>query len=163
MRRIRRTVLLIALRAPVLAGGADFDMDKLDVFGLNEKKKLPGDRKEVFPGGVPGVSQGIPPEYVKGYQPPPDTPPETAVAPDTAEGPEKKVAVVPPPDLEKPKPKRKPKPRPPMQPAQQNQRPASQQQAAPAQQGWPAPAPNSTQNANPTWQQASPPAGTFSR
>jgi len=158
MRRIRRTVLLIALLAPVLAGCADFDMDKLDVFGLNEKKKLPGARKDVFPGGVPGVSQGIPPEYVKGYQPPPDTPPETAVAPDTAEGPEKKVAVVPPPEAVKPKPKRKPKP--PVQPAQQNQQqPAAQQQAAPAQQGWPAPAPNS----NPAWQQASPPAGTFSR
>jgi len=157
MRRIRRTVLLIALLSPVLAACADFDMDKLDVFGLNEKKKLPGERKDVFPGGVPGVSQGIPPEYVKGYQPPPDTPPE-AVATEATEGPKKKVAVAAPVEPVKPKPKRKPKPRPPVQPAQQNQQP-QQQQAAPPPQGWPAPA----QNANPTWQQAAPPAGTFSR
>ncbi len=48
-------------------------MDKLDIFGLSEKKKLPGERKDLFPGGVPGVTQGIPPEYMKGNQPPPET------------------------------------------------------------------------------------------
>ena len=26
----------------------------------------------MFPGGVPGVPQGVPPELVKGYQPPPE-------------------------------------------------------------------------------------------
>jgi hypothetical protein len=68
MRRTQRIVLLItlALAAPVLAGCANFDPDSLDIFGLNEKKKLPGDRRAVFPEGVPGVSQGIPPEYLKG-------------------------------------------------------------------------------------------------
>src|SRR5882757_9373573 len=75
MRRIHRIVLLITLAAalPALSGCADFDPDKLDIFNLNEKKKLPGDRKAVFPEGVPGVSQGIPPEFVKGNQPPPET------------------------------------------------------------------------------------------
>src|SRR5882762_1301266 len=70
MRRIYRIVFLIALAAalPALSGCADFDADKLDIFGLNEKKKLPGDRKAVFPEGVPGVSQGIPSELVKGNQ-----------------------------------------------------------------------------------------------
>ena len=51
MRRMYRIVLmagLIAL-APVLAGCADFDMDSLDFLHLNEKKKLPGERKELFP------------------------------------------------------------------------------------------------------------------
>jgi hypothetical protein len=38
---------------------------------FNAKKKLPGDRKPVFPEGVPGVTQGIPSELVKGNQPPP--------------------------------------------------------------------------------------------
>ncbi len=38
---------------------------------FNTKKKLPGDRKAVFPEGVPGVSQGIPSELVKGNQQPP--------------------------------------------------------------------------------------------
>ena len=67
MRRMHRIVLLAGLVAiaPVLAGCEDFDIDKFDVFGLNEKKKLPGDRKELFPEGVPGVTQGIPPEYLK--------------------------------------------------------------------------------------------------
>src|SRR6059036_1931612 len=37
---------------------------------FSSKKKLPGDRKPVFPEGVPGVAQGIPQELVKGNQPP---------------------------------------------------------------------------------------------
>ena len=74
MRAMHRVVLLAALAAFVssLTACSNFDPDKLDVFGLNEKKKLPGERKEMFPGGVPGVTQGIPPEYMKGNQPPPD-------------------------------------------------------------------------------------------
>ena len=71
MRRISRVVtvamLLIGV-APLVAGCADgdFDMDKLDVLGLNKKKPLPGKREALFPNGVPGVEQGIPPEYMKG-------------------------------------------------------------------------------------------------
>ena len=74
MRRMPRIVLFVALvaLAPGLAGCANFDPDSWDFFGLNDKKKLPGDRKPLFPEGVPGVSQGIPPEFVKGNQPPPD-------------------------------------------------------------------------------------------
>jgi hypothetical protein len=70
MPRVRALVLAAALTgaAAVLAGCENFDLDKLDVFHLNEKKKLPGERKELFPGGVPGVSQGIPPEYLKGHE-----------------------------------------------------------------------------------------------
>src|SRR5215467_15959768 len=114
MRRIRNVATLAGfiLIAPVLAGCADFDMDKLDVFGLNEKKKLPGERKEMFPGGVPGVTQGIPPEYMKGNQPPPDTalaPAPGAPAAAAAE-PDKKTAAVEPEPKSEPKPKRKPKP-----------------------------------------------------
>ena len=75
MRRWDRIVLMVGLvaLAPVLAGCENFDLDKLDVFHLNEKKKLPGERHPVFPAGVPGVTQGIPPEYLKGNQPPPET------------------------------------------------------------------------------------------
>src|SRR6478609_7130963 len=74
MRPIHRILVLTILAAAMgtLAACTNFDPDKLDVFGLNEKKKLPGERREVFPGGVPGVTQGIPPEYVKGSQPPAD-------------------------------------------------------------------------------------------
>src|SRR5882724_7597958 len=124
MRRIHRMVFLITLAAalPALSGCADFDADKLDIFGLNEKKKLPGDRKAVFPEGVPGVSQGIPPEFIKGNQPPPETAeaipaePEKPAAKKTA----KKTAAFT--QDEKPKVKRKPKPA----SAQQQQAPAGQ-------------------------------------
>ncbi len=65
MRCLPRIVLLVALVAvvPVLAGCENFDPDSMDLFGLNAKKKLPGKRELLFPGGVPGVTQGIPPEY----------------------------------------------------------------------------------------------------
>ena len=77
MRRMHRLAVLAALllAAPALSGCANFDPDKLDVFGLNEKKKLPGERKALFPEGVPGVAQGVPPEYLKGNQPAPEPPP----------------------------------------------------------------------------------------
>jgi hypothetical protein len=107
MRRMQRIVLLAALvgLAPVLAGCENFDLDKLDVFGLNEKKKLPGDRKPLFPEGVPGVSQGIPPEFVKGNQPPPDNVNAVSLPAEPA----KTTAAVEPSDEPKPKLKRKPK------------------------------------------------------
>jgi hypothetical protein len=121
MRRMHRIVLLAGLvaLAPVLAGCEDFDMDKFDFLHLNDKKKLPGDRKELFPQGVPGVSQGIPPEYLKGNQPLPDT--AQAPAPDAtaaarggktaAPAPSAKTAAIEPAAEPKPKvkPKRKPK------------------------------------------------------
>src|SRR5262249_19555780 len=55
MRTIHRVVLLTALATSTFgltACSGGFDPDKLDIFGLNEKKKLPGERKDVFPGGV---------------------------------------------------------------------------------------------------------------
>jgi hypothetical protein len=165
MRTIYRVVLLTGLAAfiPVLtACSSGFDPDKLDFLGLNEKKKLPGERKEVFPGGVPGVSQGIPPEYVKGNQPTADS----AAAP--AAEPDKKTAAVEPEPKPKPKPKRplKPptqitvQPAPQQQPApwpQQNQQPTPQQQQSQA--PWPAQGQN---NATEPWP-SSPQPGTFSR
>ena len=105
VRRLQRIVLLIAMVSltPVLAGCANFDPDNLDIFGLNEKKKLPGDRKPLFPEGVPGVSQGIPSEFVKGNQPP-----EGANAVALPVEPARKTAAVDSSDEPKPKPKRKP-------------------------------------------------------
>jgi len=73
MRRMSRIVSLLAalaVVAPVLAGCESFDPDSLDPFGLNKKKQLPGKRELLFPEGVPGVSQGIPPEYRTGYRSP---------------------------------------------------------------------------------------------
>jgi outer membrane biosynthesis protein TonB len=162
MRRTNRlltAVTLVALSG-MLAACENFDMDKFDILGLNEKKKLPGERKELFPQGVPGVTQGVPPEYVKGYQPPPDTPA-------TAEGAEAntKTAAVETAEEPKPKPKRKPKPRvvavPPTGPAPTQvtvQPGASQQQTAPWPTGSQAP-----QQASPAPWPNAPAPGTFSR
>ena len=47
--------------------GSGFDPSDLLDF-LDTKKKLPGDRKPVFPDGVPGLEQGVPRELYKGAQ-----------------------------------------------------------------------------------------------
>jgi len=175
MRMTTRIVVLTVLvaAAPVLSGCANFDPDSLDIFHLNEKKKLPGERKELFPGGVPGVTQGIPPEYVKGNHPPPETAqalqapaPEPGKTTEEAE-PEKKAAAAEP--EPKPKPKRAAKPRTAsQQPAQAASQP--QQQMAPWPQQNPQPAPQQAQSPWPTQGQSttapwpsSPQPGTFSR
>ncbi|MGE3148234.1 MAG: hypothetical protein AB7K04_04130 [Pseudorhodoplanes sp.] len=152
MRRL--PLIALALVGFALAGCADFDMP--DFFG--SKKPLPGERKLVFPEGVPGVTQGIPPEYRKGAHQQMMDAQAAAAAPEAEAKPE-------PP----PKPKPKPKPRraaapPPSQPSpnqpapraqQGNAAPAwpsapqqPQQQQAPASPAWPA-AP--AQSAQPRW------------
>jgi pyruvate/2-oxoglutarate dehydrogenase complex dihydrolipoamide acyltransferase (E2) component len=59
-------VALCGLLAGCGGGGiSSFDpSDMLDF--LDTKKKLPGDRKDVFPEGVPGLEQGVPKELYKG-------------------------------------------------------------------------------------------------
>ena len=73
MRRSQRliaTAVIIALSG-VLAGCAggmsSFDPSDLLDF-LDTKKKLPGERKPVFPEGVPGLEQGVPRSLYKGSQ-----------------------------------------------------------------------------------------------
>jgi len=64
----RRLVLaaIVAATGPVLSA-----CDSLDSFEIfDSKKKLTGDRKPVFPEGVPGVASGVPPELMKGYREP---------------------------------------------------------------------------------------------
>ena len=66
--RVAAVASVLAL-APMLAGCETFD--PTDIFSsdmFDTKKKLPGERKAVFPEGTPGVSQGVPQELVKGYQ-----------------------------------------------------------------------------------------------
>jgi hypothetical protein len=177
MHRIVLLAALVAL-APALAGCEDFDMEKFDFLHLNDKKKLPGERKELFPQGVPGVTQGIPPEYQRGNQPPPGiaqapAPADTAAATpgDKAATPApsaRSAAVEPTPEL-KPKPKRKPKPRTAARPATQvTVQPAAQGQGSDQQQmaPWPGstpqqPASGQSTSTNP-WPSA-PAPGTFSR
>src|SRR5271166_4777268 len=71
---------LVLAAAAALVSGCDTLENLGSVF--DNKTKLPGDRKDVFPGGVPGVTPGVPPEMVKGYHEPADapTPPEQKAA-----------------------------------------------------------------------------------
>lgn len=155
MRRFPRAIVVAAVLAlgPLLAACESFDLDKLDVFGLNEKKKLPGERKPLFPEGVPGVTQGVPPELMKGNQPPP----ETAEA-----QPAEKAAEAAPPQ----KPKAKPKPKrivvskPAQQQGAQAPWPEPQQQNNQAQSPWPNPQQQQAPQA--AWPEPRP-SGTFSR
>lgn len=48
---------------------------------LDTKKKAPGERKPVFPEGVPGITQGVPPELMKGAQESPAAADVQAAAP----------------------------------------------------------------------------------
>jgi hypothetical protein len=71
MRRSQRliaTTVLIALSGALggcSSGFGNFDPSDLLDF-LDTKKKLPGERKPVFPDGVPGLEQGVPKELYKG-------------------------------------------------------------------------------------------------
>ena len=117
------------------------------------KPPLPGERKPVFPEGVPGVPEGVPPELVKGHQqaavetevPPPAAKPAPARTTSQPTKPKSRTASAP----------TQPRPAAPRQlPAQ----PPSDQSAAP----WPDPA---AQPASPPPQNAWPPpdTNTFSR
>src|SRR5215471_7443287 len=155
MRPFTRVILITSLLSIGFGLGAcaDFDPEKtvesLDVFGVTKKKPLPGERKDVFPGGVPGVSQGVPAELTRGYQAPAQTGPDPAAAAAAQAAQEQEAAAKP-----KPKPKvaAKPKPKPTAQQVQQQQPqqvqqawPTAQPQQQPAQQpqqaqgAWPQP------------------------
>ena len=104
MNRVASTILITAALALSLGGcgsGPDINFDPLDWISgdlFNTKKPLPGERKALFPEGVPGVARGVPPEIVKGNQPLPEaegTPQEASLQADEP----------------KPKPKAKPKPK----------------------------------------------------
>jgi hypothetical protein len=175
MGRKYRTVLIAGLLAltPVLAGCADFDMDSLDIFNLNQKKKLPGERKEVFPGGVPGVTQGIPPEYLKGNQQQADTAltPDAAAPPPAGANPPQaaKTAAIEPQGEPKPKAKPKPKPRAAKPaPTRVTVQPAPQGQGSGEQklEPWPGTAPEqqpAPAQSNDPWLSVPPPSSTMSR
>jgi hypothetical protein len=85
--RLIAAAVLIALSGALAGcGGGGFgNWDPTDLLDfLDTKKKLPGDRKPVFPEGVPGLDQGVPKELYKGAaQQQVDVPPQTvAVAPE---------------------------------------------------------------------------------
>jgi outer membrane biosynthesis protein TonB len=105
MRSRPRTFLLLASFAgALLVAGCD-SFDPTDMFDLDSvfgtKKRLPGDRKPVFPEGTPGVPQGVPPELVRGNQ--------AQAQPETTQSVPQHAAVEP---AAEPKPEPKPKSKP---------------------------------------------------
>jgi hypothetical protein len=107
-----------------VAGCESFDGFNLDFF--DTKKKLPGERRPVFPEGVPGVTQGVPPEYLKGNEQA-----QQSQAPDAAAAAVQQIAPEP---EAKPKPKprtvAKPKPKPAVRQTQAPSEPAAAPQQA---------------------------------
>lgn len=69
MRPVQRLVsaaVLIALSGALTGCGSMTGWDPSDLLDfLDTKKKLPGDRRPVFPEGVPGLQQGVPKELYK--------------------------------------------------------------------------------------------------
>jgi hypothetical protein len=144
MTRAARNILIAATLALPLGGcgsvGPDINFDPLDWLSgdlFNTKKPLPGDRKALFPEGVPGVARGVPQEIVKGNQPPPDAEDTTQAADVQVEEP-------------KAKPKTKPKPKVAAKPASAS--PASRPTAVTVRRPEPPP-PAETQQPQPASQQ----------
>jgi hypothetical protein len=166
MNRAVCTLLMAATLVLPLGGCGSMpdapDFDPTDWFAgdwFGTKKPLPGERKELFPGGVPGVSRGVPPDLVKGNQAPPG-------AEDTA------LVVEEP--KSKPKPKAKPRPKVAAKPApvapastptsvtvrRADQAPPQQQQQQSSGVQWPEPPPPVQQRQGPAavqWPDPPPP------
>jgi hypothetical protein len=65
--RLIAATVLIALSGALAGCSSLYNFDPTDALDwLDTKKKLPGERKPVFPDGVPGLEQGVPKELYKG-------------------------------------------------------------------------------------------------
>lgn len=138
-----------------LAGCDSIDRLQDTVTGMfDTKKRLPGDRKPMFPEGVPGVTPGVPSEYLPGTK---DQGTEGADPAAAKEGEAKGEKD------KRDKPAAKPQ-RPPAAAQAPRKPPATAQQPAPAQPVQPqAAAPTSPPaSASPPWPSA-PPSGTIAR
>src|ERR1041384_1740612 len=93
MRRPQRLIaatVLIALSGALAGCGSMGNFDPSDLLDfLDTKKKLPGERKAVFPEGVPGLEQGVPKDLYKGARQD-DPNAEAAAAPPPVEEPKSK-------------------------------------------------------------------------
>ena len=85
MRRPQRLIaatVVIALSSALAGCGSTSSFDPSDLLDfLDTKKKLPGERKAVFPDGVPGLEQGVPKDLYKGARQVDDPNAQAAAAP----------------------------------------------------------------------------------
>jgi hypothetical protein len=82
--RLIAAAVVIALSGALAGCSSSItNWDPTDLFDfLDTKKKLPGERKPVFPGGVPGLEQGVPKDLYKGANQQQDAPAVAAVQPE---------------------------------------------------------------------------------
>jgi hypothetical protein len=94
MRRPQRLIaaaVLIALSSALAGCGSSGNFDPTDLLDfLDTKKKLPGERKPVFPEGVPGLEQGVPKDLYRGAHQQVDDPNAQAAAAAPPEEPKSK-------------------------------------------------------------------------
>ena len=94
MRRPQRLIaatVLMALSGALAGCGSMGNFDPSDLLDfLDTKKKLPGERKPVFPDGVPGLEQGVPKDLYRGARQQDDPNAQAAVAPPPVEEPKSK-------------------------------------------------------------------------
>ena len=94
MRRPQRLIaatVLIALSGALAGCGSMGNFDPSDLLDfMDTKKKLPGDRKPVFPDGVPGLEQGVPKDLYKGARQDDPNAQAAAAAPPPVEEPKSK-------------------------------------------------------------------------
>ena len=86
MRRPQRLIaatILVALSSAMAGCSSMGNFDPTDMLDfLDTKKKLPGERKAVFPDGVPGLEQGVPKDLYKGARQVDDPTAQAAAAPE---------------------------------------------------------------------------------
>ena len=94
MRRPQRLIaatVLIALSGALAGCGSMGNFDPSDLLDfLDTKKKLPGERKPVFPDGVPGLEQGVPKDLYRGARQDDPNAQAAAAAPPPVEEPKSK-------------------------------------------------------------------------
>jgi hypothetical protein len=141
-------LIMVALSLGLALGGCEgFDPTSImDHDFFNTKKRLPGERKSVFPEGTPGVPQGVPRELVKGYEP-------TEQAEQTQ--PTAQAAPAEP----KPEAKAKPKPKVVAKPKEESTSTPAQPAQAQSQVQWPDPPPMPQQPSAGAWPSSARPSG----
>ncbi|KIZ44173.1 MULTISPECIES: hypothetical protein [Rhodopseudomonas] len=163
--RLISLAVLVALSSALAGCGSMGGFDPTDMFDfLDTKKKLPGDRRPVFPEGVPGLEQGVPKDLYKGSQQEMIDQQNAAAAGAT------EAAPAPPPEQPKPQRRARVRHKPAAAssaPAPKRERPARRQTATPTAQPSKQPP---AQSAAPADDQSSPPpfpaplpSGSFSR
>ncbi len=78
--RLGMVLAAVSVLAACTKGGQFDPTTLLDNDMFDNKKPVKGQREPVFPGGVPGISSGIPADLYKGYQPPPEQAADTGGA-----------------------------------------------------------------------------------